>query len=223
MKISPKNTVFITLITALIINSCKKDIAGNDPDITDSLDPVEEVSIISGAENTTVTVHLNKDDNAYFDLNFSNIEQNDVITNGTRKGWCIDVWKPLDHNGGTYSGIKLYSTYLVEKWEPVNYLLNVEEELRANDDDITWLEIQLAIWSLRANPEFDLDEVDVEDLSSAMQTNGEPNYNHEKVKEVLDIVNQDYKDYEFSEGTKFAVVAEMPVDTQTVITVVEKR
>lgn len=209
----------VTLITISI--SCKDNATGEDPDLSDSLDPVEEVSLIPGAENTTVTVNLNEEE-AYFDVEFSNIEENNVIGNGVRNAWCIDVWKPIDHDGGTYNDIELYSTDLVEKWMPLNYLLNIQEELINDDPDISWREIQLAIWSLRANPEFNLDEVDLAELPGEFKENGEPNFSHEKVEEILDIVQEGYEGYDFSSGSKFAVVAAMPSDLQTFITVVEK-
>lgn len=220
-----KIDILVLLGMALIFTtSCKEEVTGNEQDLSESLDPIEEVTPVEGAENTTLTVHLNQDDEAYFDIQFDDIAENNVIGNGLNQAWCIDVWKPIDHEGGVYTGIKLYSTYRVEKWNKVNYLLNIEDELRENDEEITWREIQLAIWSLRGNPEFDLDEIAIEDLAGEMQSNGEPKFSHEKVDEVLDIVEEEYEDFDYTnDGTKFAVIAEMPEDVQTVITVVEKQ
>lgn len=214
------NCLLLTAVLFLSI-SCKDYITGDKPELPESLDPVEEVSLVTGAESTTITVNKNKQQQAYFDIAFSDIKLNDVITNGTKDGWCIDVWKPINHNGGTYNGIALYSTYRVEKWKPLNYLLNIKEELLNGDPELTWREIQLAIWSLRANPEFDLDEVDIKKLPGDFHTNGEPKFSHEKVKEILAIVESEYKKFDFSEGTKFAVVVETPVDMQTLIAVVD--
>lgn len=215
------NCLLVATVLTISI-SCKDNVSGDDPDISESLEPVEEVSLVPGAENTTLTINLNEEEKAYFNVEFSNIEQNEVIGNGVREGWCIDVWKPIDHNGGTYSGIELYSTYLVEKWEPLNYLLNIQDELKVEDPDLTWREVQLAIWSLRANPEFNLNEVDLADLPGEMKHNGEPSFNYEKVTEILNLVEEGYENFEFSSGTKFAVIAAMPSELQTFITVVEK-
>lgn len=213
--------IILVLIASLLITSCKKNFTDSDPEIRESLETVEEVNLISGGENATVTINLNKDEEAYFDVEFSNIEPNDVITNGTQKGWCIDIWTSINHNGGVYKNIPLYSTYLVEEWKPLNYLLNIEEELRENDSDVSWREIQLVIWSLRGNPEFNLDEVKVEDLPSAMQSNGEPRFNAQKVKDLIELVENDHENFDYSEAPKLVVVAEMPSDVQTFITVVE--
>lgn len=216
---SSREIVFV-LVAFLLITSCKKNSTDSDPEIEESLETVEEVSLISGGEDATVTVNLNEEE-AYFDVEFSNIGPNDIIENGTRKAWCIDIWTSINHNGGTYENIPLYSTYPVEDWKPLNYLINIEEELRSNDSEIGWREIQLAIWSLRGNPEFNLDEVDVADLPSAMQSNGEPRFNAQKVKDIVDMVKDNSANFDYLEASKFVVVAGMPSGVQTFITVVD--
>lgn len=215
--------LYLLLIFALTLNlSCKKNVTDSgDEDLEDSLEPIEEVELISGGENATITVNLDTDE-AYFDITFSDIEPNAVIENGSKKSWCIDIWRSIDHNGGTYSNIPLYSTYRVEKWKPLNYMFNKKDEWMANDSDLTWLELQVVIWSLRANPKFDLDETDIEELPGQFQNNGEPLFSTEKVRELLDIIEAGHGDFSYADNDKFAVVAETPSDTQTVITVVDK-
>ena len=207
------------IIPALIIafSSCK-DSTTTAP-IVDSLDPIYEVSLIPGSENTTVTV--NKSSESYFSLDFKNIGSNKVISDNIGEGWCIDWQKPIDSNGGVYSNIKLYSTFSVEEWNPLNYLLNIKEQLKDSDQDITQLEIQIAVWSLRGFPEFDLDKIDIHDLPGRMQNDGLVTFNTEKVKQILQIVEDGHKDFAFNPGTKFAVIAETPADVQTIITVVQ--
>jgi hypothetical protein len=222
----PKNIIKVCMVIVLLTvgTSCEQVFNSNQPDLSESLDPVEELRIIKGAENATLTVNANRENQAYFSINFSNIGQNNVIDNGTKDSWCIDVRKSIDSNQGRYEGIKLYSTYLVEKWYAVNYLLNIAVDLRNDDQDISWLEIQLAIWSLRGYPKFDLDETELEDLPGQFSSDGQPAFSYQKVADILDIVEEGYRNFDYTKpGTKFAVVAEMPVDIQTVITVVEKK
>lgn len=223
MRVLRNLLLFLASITVIFSISCKDSATGDGTDISETLDPVEEVILIPGAENTTVTVHLNKDEQAYFSLDFSEIEHNDVIDNGTMVGWCIDVWKPVDHNGGIYEDRELYSTDMVEKWKPLNYLLNIQEDLKASDPDLSWREIQLAMWSLRANPEFNLDEVNIVELPGEMRSGGEPKYSQDKVEEILEKVEREYEAFDYAEGSKFAVIIAMPEDLQTMITVVEKK
>jgi len=206
------------LITVLITATSCKNLT-TESNLDDSLDPVEEVTRINGADNTTITV--NKDPLTYFSINFSGINPNGVIENGTGEGWCIDWQKPINSDGGVYSNIQLYSTYNVKNWKPINYLFNMMDQLKQSDPEITFREVQVAIWVMRGNPAFDLDTMEVTDLPSRMHSNGEPTFSREKVNYIVNVVESGYRDFVASEGSRFAVIAETPADVQTVITVVE--
>jgi len=180
---------------------------------------VEEVTRINGANNATITV--NRAQETYFRIDFSDINENSVIGNGESEGWCIDWQKPIDSNNGVYNNIPLYSTYNVAKWKPINYLFNIMDQLNLDDPEITSLEIQVAIWSMRGNPKFDLNTMEVTDLPGRMHSNGEPTFSREKVAYIINLVELGYRDFVPSEGSRFVVIAETPADVQTVITVVE--
>lgn len=215
--------IYLLAILALFSISCEKTLTGSEPDLSDTLDPVEDVMLIPGGDNATIMVNKNHQ-TAYFNLLLSDIGTNDLIENGTKEAWCIDWTKPIESSNTIYNSIKLYSTDMVEQWMPVNYLLNISQDLRSSDPDLTWHEIQLVIWSLRANPEFDLNSVAIEDLPSSFRTeDGQRNFDTQKVNEILTMVETGYKDFDFSSGTKFAVIAETPVDIQTIFVVVEKK
>ncbi|PKD43288.1 hypothetical protein [Rhodohalobacter barkolensis] len=206
-------SLFIILFT-----SCKD--VSTQSDLDDSLETVEEVTVISGTSNTIITV--NKSNESFFRLDFSGINTNDIITNGEKEGWCIDWQKPIDSSGGTYEDIQLYSTYNVESWKSINYLFNNLDYLRDEIPGLTNIEIQLVIWSLRGNPEFDLNQVQLSDLPSRMYTNEEILFNQEVVSATLQKIEDNYRDFNYEDNSRFAVIAETPVDVQTVITVVEK-
>jgi hypothetical protein len=213
-------SAWVLCTTLLFIIAACSSPTGSEGDLEDSLDPVEDVTPITGAQNTTMNVNQGPD--SYFVLGFSSVEANDVIQDGmVREGWCIDWEKPIDSNDGSYSNIPLYSTFNVESWNPLNYLFNIKEDLMADDPELTYREIQLVVWSLRGHPEFNLEQVELESLPSRMRTDGEANFSYEKVNEILEIVENNYRDFDFVEGTKYAVIAETPADVQTVIAVVE--
>ena len=219
MRPTIKYPIYIFSFAILLFSVSCDFLRQSDNKLAESLEPVEEVSLISGAENSTIIV--NKGNQSYFSIDFDNIEPNDVIQNGTGEGWCIDWRKSIDSNGGNYNGIELYSTFLVEGWKSINYLLNIKENLIANNPEITWREIQVAIWSLRANPEFNLNEVAVENLPGRMvNSDGQPNFSYDKVQEILDIIDAGYESFTFTPDTKYAVVAATPSDVQSVFTVV---
>jgi len=212
-------SVYCLIIPALVLafSSCK-DSTTSAP-IDDSLNPIHELTFIPGSENTIITV--NRSSEAYFSVEFKNIGSNNIMGDKTDEGWCIDWLKPIDSNGGVYNNIKLYSTFNVEQWNPTNYLLNIKEQLKAGDPGITHLEIQLAVWTLRGFPEFDLNKIAIQDLPGRMHNDGQPTFNAEKVKQILQIVEAGHKDFAFNPGTKFAVIAETPADIQTIITVAQ--
>lgn len=220
MKLLSRYSLYLLVLTVLFNISCKNNTTG-DEDLEESLEPVEEVQLIQGGENATMIVNLNAKE-SYFDVQFSNIEPNQTIQNGSKKAWCIDIRESIDHEEGTYENIPLYSTYKVEEWKPINYMFNKKEEWVENNPDLTWLDFQVVIWSLRANPEFNLDESDIEELPGQFHDNGEPKFSPQNVRELLDLIEDEHGDFNYANNDKFVVVAETPSDVQTIITVVEK-
>ncbi|PAU92841.1 hypothetical protein CK503_14225 [Aliifodinibius salipaludis] len=218
-----KNRFIYCLLASLLIVavSCKKN--STDGDIKDTLELIEEVTPVTGGEETTIVVKRNEAQQAYFSIQFKNIEANDIIDNGIKDSWCIDIRTPLDLDSGTYENVPLYSTYRVDKWRPVNYLFNIADDLKKDDPELTWREFQIAIWSLQTHPKFELEDVKSEDLPEAFKTeDGKPNFDFEKVKTILETVENGYTDFEYGPGIKYAVIAATPPEIQTVITFVER-
>lgn len=142
----------------------------NNESLGDSFGEVEDVKIIEGADNVTITVA--KADSSYFSLEFMGITPNSIIGNGIREGWCIDWETPI--SASTYHGIRLYSTEGVESWKEINTLLNIKGQIMREDPEVTYRELQVAIWVLRHRPAFDLDTVTAESLPSDLVLNGQP-------------------------------------------------
>lgn len=210
---------FIAFAGFLIFFGSCEELAVEGPGLEKALEQVEEVVPVVGGGDVTMSVNLSNE--YYFTLGLSNIRENDIIADGEGEGWCIDWEKPINSNNGTYTGIKLYSTYNVKKWNRINYLLNIVDSLRESDPELTYREIQLVIWSLRGNPVFKLDNIATANLPPRMLSGGVPNFNRNKVREILKLVEEGVEEFSFVPGTKYAVIAETPADVQTVITVVE--
>lgn len=207
------------LIIITLFSSCISS-TNSENDLSDSLDPVEDVIPVSGGQNSVITV--NKGSDSYFVIQFGQIQNNDIIDNNYEgEGWCIDWQMPIDSDNSVYNNIQLYSTFNVEKWYPLNYFFNIVDDLKDADPELSYYEFQVVIWSLRGFPEFNLDAIADDELPSRMSTDGELNFSREKVNTILEIVEAGYEDFDFTEGTRFAVIAETPSDVQTVITVVE--
>lgn len=208
----------VSLSLLLIFSSCK-NLTGDSGELAETLDPIENVMPIEGAANSTINV--NKGADTYFMIRLTNIGSNNILSEAMEnEGWCIDWQKPISSDNGTYENIPLYSTFNVESWNPTNYLFNIVDDLRDADSELTQYDLQAAIWSLRGFPKFDLDQIATEDLPSRMLTDGKPNFSHDKVKTILKIVEAGHKQFDFTEGTRYAVIAETPPDVQTVITVI---
>lgn len=211
----------IALISSmLIIIGCNSLTGSNDDNgIDSSLQMVPDITEIEGADNVKLTV--NRGGDSYFTLDLDRIRENNIIANGQSEGWCIDYNKPIDSDGGVYEGLQLYSSFMTKSWRELNYFLNIVDELRENDPELTYREVQVIIWSLMPNPEFDLQNISNEDLPSRLLSDGERNFSETKVNEILELVMTNYEDFEYEEGSRYAVVIETPFDVQTVITVAE--
>lgn len=193
--------------------------------IEESLETVPKVTAIDGAQNASIKVNKGTE-SSYFTMDFSNIEPNNYINNGIYEGWCIAYDKPIDSDGQVQENLKL-SLAEDERWQPIRRLLGIKDHLLANNPDITYREIQVAIWALRDFPKFDLDKISVDDIPSRMVTNGEFNFSKEQVRNIVAevknqttqksksevLTTQSYDD----ELEKEICVVETDSDTQTVI------
>jgi probable HAF family extracellular repeat protein len=188
--------------------------------IQDSLDAVADLRLIEGAENSTVTV--NKGTSSYFSLDLSNISENNHIKEGAdQKGWCI-VWnKPIESNNTRHSGLALYSTYGDDSWKPVNYLLNIKSSLEMQDPDLSYREVQAAIWSLLDFPSFSID-LPINELPARLVRNGQYNFDKTKVEKIVTHVKNNYESFQYSGASTYAVIAETPAETQTIIVEVDQ-
>lgn len=208
--------ILLPVITVLFLISCSEIIDSSELD--DSLEDVEEVTLIAGADNITITV--NKGDESYFSLGIEDMSGEIESMAFTLLGWCIDWQTPIDSNGGIYSGVKAYSTLGVKSWNRINYILNNTAEIRESFPGISFREIQLVIWSLRGNPEFNLDDVELGDLPPEFHENGNPLFDENLVRDILNFIEENHTAWSYSEGDFYAVILETPADVQTLITVV---
>ncbi|TVQ08517.1 MAG: hypothetical protein EA364_15430, partial [Balneolaceae bacterium] len=195
---------------SLTINSCDNY---QPVGLQESLQGVPSVRLIDGAENSTIT--LTKGTDSYFRLEISNIDQNDHILPGIAKAWCIDWRTPI--STGVHDGIRLHSSYGDKSLKPVNYLLNIRGALIVKDPDLTYKEIQVAIWSLLHYPEFNLNTIRADRLPADMVRDGKPDFDRKKAEQIVMLVNSKVGSFEYNPSSRYAIVAETPSNTQTVI------
>jgi len=175
-------SLFIILATVLTFSAC--DVI-SEKGLDESLDTVPNVTLIKGAENATVRVNSGTTSN--FTIDIDNVEWNNLISNGERDAYCI-AWKdPISSNNAIYEGVGVYSTAGDKNFTEVNRLFSMKSALQKADPEITWREIQVAVWSLIPFQEFDMN-MPVNELPSEVRSNGEANFNKEKVQFILDAV-----------------------------------
>lgn len=197
------------LLAAILFYSaaCESTVNNN---FEESLAPYLELEAIQGASNTTITIR--KGDSvgmeSYFAFDVSNISNNAIVKEGLKEGWCLEWHKPIGSNGDIHRGIDTYSTYGSETWKPLNYLLSIKNQLKAEDPSLTYKEIQVSIWSLIEEPRFDLDQVMASgNMPSRMLTNGQPNFSIEKVKAIIKKVRLESSNYTYSASTPYLIYA----------------
>lgn len=209
--------VFIFLvITSLYVLSCQDNI---NTSLEESVAPYMELQAIDEASNSTITVNRGESQNldSYFAFDLNNIQDNGIIANGLTEGWCLEWNKPIRQNNDTHSGVEMYNTFDSDTWKPANYLMKIRKELKAADSDLTYREIQVALWSLIESPRFDLDEVLREgNMPSRMMKNGQPNFSVDKVKQIVNRVRNNVSEFEYKPGTPVIVFSKTDDDQQNV-------
>src|SRR6056297_519623 len=177
-------TAFLFLIIASVLAFSACDVT-SEKGLDESLETVPNVTKIEGAENASIRVNNSTTSN--FTIDIDNVEWNTLISNGEREAYCI-AWKdPISSNNAIYDGVGIYSTEDDEQFKDVNRLFSIKNDLLKADPEITWREIQVAIWELVPFQEFDMN-MPVDELPSEVRSNGEANFDKGKVQFILDAV-----------------------------------
>lgn len=206
----------ILLLSGLLIIGCDQD----NPVQTfgESIDKVPNLELISGADNATLTVNRNRE-SSYFTFDVGGIDENPYIGAGIYDGWCALFDTPINSNGTQYGEVKLYSTDQDPKWKGLNYLLNTVD-IHKENNNATWKEIQVAIWSLIDFPRFDLQNLNIGILPSEFRDGDDPTFNLQLVKDIVKDVEKNASSFEVGFGDRYAIFAETEAGIQNGIIVV---
>ncbi|MEX0721205.1 MAG: hypothetical protein WD511_02085 [Balneolaceae bacterium] len=189
-----------------------------DTEDTENYNLYHNLEIVTGAEQTKVTINqgsaVGRD--AYFEFEIDNINSN-LIAPGVHDGWCIEWTKPIAQQGDTHEDLQMYSTYGKEKYKPLNYFLNIKDQLKAEDSELTFREFQAIIWSVTEGPEFDLNTLSNDELPPRLLKDGEPDFSKEKVNAIVDQVRANAAAFEYNSTTQFALFMQTGDDEQDVM------
>lgn len=170
---------FLMLIAILLISisSCEPT---TNIGLEESFRYVKTTTPIEAAQNTDINIQTNNQSDSFFMV---------TLADGSlRKGWCIE-WND-EYIEGDQKGVNFYSTKGHSQWSVLNYFMGIKDQLQAEDPDLTFREIQVIIWSLLDNPAFDVDKIaEYDNIPSNIYSNGQAHFNIEKVKTIVNQVN----------------------------------
>jgi hypothetical protein len=172
IRLNIQRTSLLIILLALAFFSCEMD---KNP--VKSFDEVAarvpDVELISGAENATVTVNMERRD-SYFSVTIDNTSDH----NGVYNAWCaqLDVTIEL---GKEHAGTKLYAGERDKLFNKLRYVINNRPLYEAALQGLSWREIQVAFWVLLETEDYDLAAIE-----SYIPSNF-GSYNADYVNEIL--------------------------------------
>jgi probable HAF family extracellular repeat protein len=193
----------IISLAMLLVVACNSG-QMNSIDELHGVDEQPELKVMNGGTGATLSV--NRAEESYFNLNLSNTGPNRHLATGTRAGWAI-VWDTAIPHDTTYEDVTLFSTFDEEYWKPVNYLLNERKSLKKEDSQLTYREIQAAIWTLLSFTGFDLDNTSVGELPADMAENGSIKFDREKTRQLVAKAKSNARSFTYSPKATYALVA----------------
>lgn len=177
----------LLLLIAAGLTAC--DTTNNVDGIEESLDDIPNLNLIEGAESVVATV--NRDRNkSNFTIRLDGMEETSGISKGEYPAFCA-LWDvAIDSNNGSYGNVKLHSIDNEPYWKGVNYLVNNIESYEEQYEDLSWLEIQIALWSIMDHKKFDLNTIPDNELPSYVR---DGSYDMDIINNILEDVS-DNKD-----------------------------
>jgi surface protein len=192
-----RKTIIVTTIcfTAILLaTSCTESTA---PGMDESLELYAGLEAIPEASSTNVTINRGSEEarDGYFMISIDNMTSNSVLLPGQHEAWCLEWNKSLRSSGDVHQDVKWFSSNSNDKWKPLNYFFSIRKQLQKDDPSLTFREIQAIVWVLAGEmkiaPEFDVLSIAVNQLPNRLRTNGQVNFDREKVDKIAKAVMQD--------------------------------
>ena len=191
----------------LVFTACES----NSPvSLDESLEPIFNLQPIDGAQN--VEIKLNTGVTSYFKVELSNLTEESGLFNGNYSAWCALWDTPIQANGSTYSGIKMFSTQNDSKLVPLNYFMANKKRFEMENEEMTWREIQGVIWTLLDFPKFDITKID-DDFDVTVMSD----VNKEMVVALSQQIIEMTKDMTTNDLDGYAILLETEKDNQNLM------
>ncbi|MEL7834371.1 hypothetical protein [Fodinibius sp. Rm-B-1B1-1] len=165
--------IVATISLAWLFTSCEPS---TNTSIEESFEYVKTVTPVQGAQSTSMNLQTGDKYDSFFVV---------TLADGSmREGWCIE-WND-EYIKGDQDDVNMYSTKGHPQWETLNYFMSIKDQLKANDPNLTFREIQVIIWSLIDNPAFNVDNIATYDnIPSNIYSNGNTHFDIQKVKSIV--------------------------------------
>jgi len=191
----------IALFFILFISSCEQY---SNSGIEESVAFIESTTPIAEAQNVTMDLRSGVNSFALHLIELSNIGPNSIIKNGVKKSWCIE-WDVNSING-IQQNVKLHSTEGQAYWNKLNYLLNRIDIYKQAYPELSYKEIQIAIWSVVDNKPFSIDDIpEYQNFPSTFYKDEEFQFNVSTAREIIEDIRSSADNGTFD---KFAIVVE---------------
>ncbi len=175
-------------------------------------------------ENAAPSVSIHQGEavgrDAWFEFTIDNVDS-EIMAPGVYDGWCMEWNKPIAQQGDIHENLQMYSTYDQHRWKPLNYFLNIKDELQAEDPSLTFREFQAIIWLISEGPEFNLNTLSNDELPSRLMKDGEPRFDKQKVQDIAGNIKAEANSFEYGPNTAYALFMKTGEDEQDIMVPVD--
>jgi len=208
-----RRALLLLFIAATGLMACES--ANSVDGLEKSLSDIPNLNLIEGAEQVVATV--NKDRRtSNFTINIDGMEEKSGIEAGEYAAFCALWDTPINSSNGSYGGVKLHSIKGESYWQGVNYLVNNVDRYYEENEGLTWLEVQIALWSIMDHKKFDMNEIPRNELPSYVR---DGNFKQELIDSILDDVKENKTTFDPAMPGNRAYYAQVP-DAQDQIIII---
>ncbi|MDX1639860.1 MAG: hypothetical protein R3281_18005 [Balneolaceae bacterium] len=173
--------------------------------IEETVEFIESTTPIPGAQGVTMDLQNGSNYGSLHVITLSEITDNPYISNGFKKAWCIE-WD-VSSIKGVQRDVNLHATKGKVYWDKLNYLINHIDDFSEAFPELSWKEIQIAIWAVVDYKPFYIDDIpDYRSFPSTFYKNGEYLFDVDLARELIRLTRQHAVSGNI--GAKFAIVIE---------------
>lgn len=183
--------------------------------LEDSLADIPDLNLIEGAEQVVATVNKDRK-TSNFTISIDGMEEKSGIESGEYAAFCALWDTPINSSNGSYGNVSLHSIKGEAYWQGVNYLVNNVDRYFEENKDMTWLEVQIALWSIMDHKKFDMDEIPRNELPSYVRDGG---FDKELIDSIMNDVVENQSSYDPAQPGNRAYYAQVP-DAQDQIIII---